>query len=184
MPIRDARWRFRVKKHLGLFVGSVFTFPSIWQGLIWMSKKAFELAEHIDFISSHLPSPREATQKIEELPELPQWIGVPLLLIGLLLIWLDSRRRSNTPKQNGVEEQQQVGNSSEQPTPSSLFDLFKSEFPSTLKADREFKARMHSGKEYTINRRSYLDFSAGAWFGGFYLPSGCTATTGTAPMLV
>jgi hypothetical protein len=82
-----------IKKHPFSIVGGLGCIPGIFPAIKLGMKKLLETAEHIDFISNHWNDIVGIRSMIEQAPSPPQWIGVPLLFAGMILIWWDLRRR-------------------------------------------------------------------------------------------
>jgi hypothetical protein len=84
--------RLWIKKHWLAIVGGAGSFPSLWSAIKWALQELLEKAEHIEFLANRWRDFPEMRQMIENLPALPPWIGVPILIVGLLLIGYDMRR--------------------------------------------------------------------------------------------
>ena len=97
------RWR--------TFLGVLLSIPAAWPYV----KGILEAGEHIEFIAHRIHDYERLGPMIERLPDVSQWIGVPLLIAGLGLIWWDTRRR-----QKPVSEQSRAREKEEWP----LRDLF------------------------------------------------------------
>ncbi len=72
-----------IRKHWLAILGFVSFLPTLWT---WF-KRLLTWAEHIEFIAEHV----ERFKAMTAWPEIPSLIGLPLLFLGLALIWLDGR---------------------------------------------------------------------------------------------
>jgi hypothetical protein len=81
-----------IKEHWLAAIGATGWLPSIWAAIKWALQKLLETGEHIEFFANRWHDLPETRQMIENWPALPPWIGLPVLLIGLALIYFDLHR--------------------------------------------------------------------------------------------
>ena len=84
--------RLWIKKHWLAIIGATSSLSSLWTAIKWAVQKLLETAEHVEFFANRWRDLPEMRQIIENLPALPPWIGVPILIVGLFLIGYDMRR--------------------------------------------------------------------------------------------
>src|ERR1700687_4946955 len=89
----------KIKEHWLAIIGATGCLPSIGSAIKWVLQKLLETGEHIEFVANRWHDLPETRQMIESFPEIPQWIGLPLLLGGLGLIYMDSRRHRKAATQ-------------------------------------------------------------------------------------
>lgn len=61
--------------------------------------------------------------------------------------------------------------------PPTLLELFKTDFPETLKLSREVTGKTTDGQETTYLQQAYFDFATNTEFAGFYVPRSPIALT-------
>jgi len=70
-------------------VGAVAVLHEI---LVWINR-ALELGEHTEFIVRHIGEIKKVWNVLSE--PAPMWASIPILILGLLFIWLDLRPRED-----------------------------------------------------------------------------------------
>lgn len=84
-----------MRRFLAIIIGTIFTLPELWMALKWLVKRGeslLRLGEHIEFIARRIDDLKGISRMLGYLPEIPQWFGIPLLLLGFTILWLDNRR--------------------------------------------------------------------------------------------
>jgi hypothetical protein len=86
-----------MRQRLVSFILAIVLFlPEISRVVKWIFRqfeRLLQLGEHIEFIAHHLGDVRRVAEAIEKLPQLPEWISLPLMGLGFGVIWWDRRRQ-------------------------------------------------------------------------------------------